>query len=71
MNDDTNILIFECSKCKSQWLEEFKLPMDVNKFVNAMGYAEKCPKCGKQKGAFVLLGERFHEAYKRLKEEHG
>lgn len=62
--------VMGCS-CGHQWIEVYELPMAVDVFVAEVRKRNKCPKCGATKGIGFLTGERFREAYKKLKEVPG
>jgi len=59
-----SVIILEC-KCGHKWAEQVTLPMTVTAFVKRSKGWDYCPKCSR-KGAYLLSGDRFKEAYGEL-----
>jgi predicted nucleic-acid-binding Zn-ribbon protein len=61
------IMILQCPKCQHEWLEKAELPMLVDAWLARAKGWEVCPNCGNKKNTLMLLGEKFKEAYMRLR----
>jgi hypothetical protein len=58
-------MILECPKCHLKWMERTQLPMSVEAFLARAKGFNICPLCG-HKGALMLLGAKFREAWAEM-----
>ena len=59
------IILCECGSCKHIWPEHLDLPMAVDAFVARIRAGSICPRCSSKK-SYMLLGDRYKEAYRKL-----
>jgi len=55
-------LIFRCSKCKFQWIVNYKKPEKIKKLYESN---KRCPKCGKEDVELLIRGDFFEDFFEK------